>query len=74
MNDMYHGDDHDNVKPVFLKGCLIIIAIIVLLAVGFLFTLGILSVVNKVSPAALLKGINNEQSAVTQTTQAANTP
>ncbi|MCL5771197.1 MAG: trypsin-like peptidase domain-containing protein, partial [Actinobacteria bacterium] len=42
--------------------------------VGFLFTLGILSVVNKVSPAALLKGINNEQSAVTQTTQAANTP
>jgi S1-C subfamily serine protease len=74
MNDMYHGDDHENVKPVFLKGCLIIIAIIVLITVGFLFTLGILSVVNKVSPAALLKGINNEQSAVAQTTQAANTP
>ena len=53
---MYDDDEHESIKPVFLKGCGIIIAIVVLLIVGFLFTLGILSVVNKVSPADLLKG------------------
>ncbi|MCE5328747.1 trypsin-like peptidase domain-containing protein, partial [bacterium] len=55
-----YDDEHESIKPVFLKGCGIIIAIIVLLIVGFLFTLGILSVVNKVSPADLLKGVNNQ--------------
>ena len=56
---MYNDDEHESVKPVFLKGCGIIIAIIVILVAGFLFTLGILSVINKVSPTDLLKGINN---------------
>lgn len=60
MNNIYHEDNHDSVKPVFLKGCGIIIAIIVILALGFLFTLGTLSVVNKVSPVDLLKGINKQ--------------
>ncbi|MCX6384043.1 MAG: trypsin-like peptidase domain-containing protein [Actinobacteria bacterium] len=71
MNNIYHDDEHDSIKPVFLKGCGIIIAIIVLLIVGFLFTLGILSVVNKVSPVALLKGVSMQ---VTQTTKAPEKP
>jgi len=71
MNNIYHDDEHDSVKPVFLKGCGIIIAIIVLLIVGFLFTLGILSVVNKVSPVALLKGVSMQ---TTQTTKAPEKP
>lgn len=71
MNNIYHDDEHDSVKPVFLKGCGIIIAIIVLLIVGFLFTLGILSVVNKVSPVTLLKGVSMQ---VTQTTRAPEKP
>ncbi|MHB1253157.1 MAG: S1C family serine protease [Candidatus Humimicrobiaceae bacterium] len=58
MNNSYHDDEHDSVKPLFLKGCGIIIAVIVLLIAGFLFTLGILSVVNKVSPVELLKGVD----------------
>jgi len=57
---MYNDDENESIKPVFLKGCGIIIAIIVLLIVGFLFTLGILSVVNKVSPVDLLRGTNNK--------------
>ncbi|MHB1377806.1 MAG: S1C family serine protease, partial [Candidatus Humimicrobiaceae bacterium] len=57
MNNSYHDDEHESVKPLFLKGCGIIIAIIVLLIVGFLFTLGILSVTNKVSPVDLLRGV-----------------
>lgn len=71
MNNIYHDDEHDSIKPVFLKGCGIIIAIIVLLIVGFLFTLGILSVVNKVSPVALLKGVSMQ---ATQTTKAPEKP
>lgn len=71
MNNIYHDDEHDSVRPVFLKGCGIIIAIIVLLIAGFLFTLGILSVVNKVSPVALLKGVSMQ---VTQTTKAPEKP
>lgn len=71
MNNIYHDDEHDSIKPVFLKGCGIIIAIIVLLIVGFLFTLGILSVVNKVSPVALLKGVSMQ---ATQTTNAPEKP
>ncbi|MCX6347237.1 MAG: trypsin-like peptidase domain-containing protein, partial [Actinobacteria bacterium] len=49
----------------FLKGCGVIIAVIVLLIVGFLFTLGILSVTNKVSPVDLLKGVGMQ---ISQTT------
>jgi S1-C subfamily serine protease len=57
MNNSYHDDEHESVKPIFLKGCGIIVAVIVLLIAGFLFTLGILSVTNKVSPVDLLKGV-----------------
>ena len=65
MNNSYHDDEHESVKPLFLKGCGVIIAIIVLLIVGFLFTLGILSVTNKVSPVDLLKGVGMQ---ISQTT------
>jgi serine protease Do len=58
MNNLYNDDEHDSVKPLFLKGCGILIAVVVLLMAGFLFTLGILSVVNKVSPVELLKGVD----------------
>lgn len=60
MNNSYHDDEHESIKPFFLKGCGIIIAVIVLLIAGFLFTLGILSVVNKVSPVDLLKGVDSQ--------------
>jgi S1-C subfamily serine protease len=62
MNNSYNDDEHDNVKPLFLKGCGIIIVVVVLLMAGFLFTLGILSVVNKVSPVELLKGVGAQAS------------
>jgi len=65
MNNLYHDDEHDSVKPIFLKGCGIIIAVIVLLIAGFLFTLGILSVTNKVSPVELLKGADIQASQTT---------
>jgi serine protease Do len=68
MNNLYNDDEHDGTKPIFLKGCGVLIAVIVLLAAGFLFTLGILSVTNKVSPANLLKG------AVIRESQAAAAP
>ena len=60
MNNIYQDDEHESIRPLFLKGCGIIIAVIVLLVVGFLFTLGILSVVNKVSPVELLKGSDSQ--------------
>jgi len=69
MNNLYHDDEHDSVRPLFLKGCGIIAAVIVLLIAGFLFTLGILSVSNKVSPVDLLKGVfrqENQTSPITQ--------
>jgi S1-C subfamily serine protease len=65
MNNSYNDDEHESVKPVFLKGCGIIIAVIVLIIVGFLFTLGILSVTNKVSPIDLLKGVGLQITAET---------
>ena len=71
MNNSYHDDELESVKPVFLKGCGIIIAVIVLLIVGFLFTLGILSVTNKVSPVDLLKGVEMQ---ISQTTEAPPNP
>ncbi|HEY5500873.1 MAG TPA: trypsin-like peptidase domain-containing protein, partial [Candidatus Humimicrobiaceae bacterium] len=55
--------------PIFLKGCGIIIAVIVLLITGFLFTLGILSVTNKVSPVELLKGVGMQASQTTEIPQ-----
>jgi len=69
MNNLYHDDEHDSVKPIFLKGCGIIIAVIVLLIAGFLFTLGILSVTNKVSPVELLKGVGMQASQTTEIPQ-----
>src|SRR5680860_1855798 len=69
MNNSYQDEEHDSVRPLFLKGCGIIIAVIVLLIVGFLFTLGILSVINKVSPVDLLKGVGTQASQTTITPQ-----
>ena len=57
--DNNYNEENDSVRPVFLRGCFIIIAAMVLIAVGFFFTLGILSVINKTSPAELLRGNNN---------------
>ncbi len=56
--DNNYNDENDNIRPVFLRGCLIIIAAVVLIAVGFFFTVGILSVINKTSPTELLRGDN----------------
>lgn len=57
--DNNYNEENDSVRPVFLRGCFIIIAAMVLIAVGFFFTVGILSVINKTSPAELLRGNNN---------------
>lgn len=54
--------NNDNgIKPFFLKGCVLIIAALFFLFVGSLFTLGVLSVINKASPSDLLKGEDKEQ-------------
>ena len=57
--DNNYNEENDSVRPVFLRGCFIIIAAMVLIAVGFFFTVGILSVINKTSPVELLRGNNN---------------
>jgi len=66
MNDFNNDEEHESLKPVFLKGCAVVAGIIVLLIVGFLFSLGILSAVNKVSPLELLKGKSQTQPQLTQ--------
>ena len=54
--------NNDNgIKPFFLKGCALIITALLFLFVGSMFTLGVLSVINKVSPSDLLKGEGKEQ-------------
>ena len=72
MNNSYHDDEHDSVRPLFLKGCGIIAAVIVLLIAGFLFTLGILSVTNKVSPVDLLKGVIKKENQTSPLPQKSN--
>ncbi|MDD3519706.1 MAG: trypsin-like peptidase domain-containing protein [Actinomycetota bacterium] len=62
--DNNYNDENESIKPVFLKGCLIIIVSLVLIALGFFFTVGILSVINKTSPIELLRG--NSSSAVSE--------
>lgn len=63
--DNNYNDENDGIRPVFLKGCLFIIAAVVLIAVGFFFTVGILSVINKTSPAELLRGNNGSVGSTT---------
>ncbi len=60
MNKFDISSDN-GIKPFFLKGCVLIIAALFFLFVGSMFTLGVLSVVNKVSPSDLLKGEGREQ-------------
>ena len=60
MNKFDTSND-SGVKSFFVKGCIIIVVAVVFLFVGSMFTLGILSVINKVSPSDLLKGEKAEQ-------------
>jgi len=54
--------NNDNgIKPFFLKGCVLIIAALLVLFVGSMLTLGVISTINKVSPSDLLKGESREQ-------------
>ena len=54
--------NNDNgIKPFFLKGCVLIIAALLVLFVGSMLTLGVISTINKVSPSDLLKGEDREQ-------------
>jgi len=54
--------NNDNgIKPFFLKGCVLIIAVLLVLFVGSMLTLGVISTINKVSPSDLLKGESREQ-------------
>jgi S1-C subfamily serine protease len=56
--------NNDNgIKPFFLKGCVLIIAALLVLFVGSMLTLGVISTINKVSPSDLLKGEDREQQA-----------
>ena len=52
----YDFEKHEGRKPLFIKGCALIIAAIVFIALGALFMLGTLSVVYKVPPGKLLSG------------------
>jgi len=56
-------DEDNGFKAFFIRGLIIIMAAIVFLSMGGALTLGILSVINKVSPSDLLKGStgNEEQ-------------
>ena len=54
--DDYDFDRHEGRRPFFIKGCALIIAAIVFIALGGLFMLGTLSVMYKVSPGRLLSG------------------
>lgn len=52
----YDFERHEGRKHLFIRGCALIVAAIVFLALGALFMLGTLSVVYKVSPGKLLSG------------------
>ena len=52
----YDFDRHEGRRPLFIKGCALIIAAIVFVGLGALFMLGTLSVMYKISPGRLLSG------------------
>lgn len=52
-------DEDNGFKSFFIRGLIIIMIAIVFLFIGGALTLGILSVINKVSPSDLLKGSSN---------------
>ena len=56
--------DKGETKSFFIRGCVIIAVAVVFLFIGGMFMLGILSVVNKVSPKDLLKGYTQEEEQV----------
>ena len=60
MNKFDTGDD-SGVKSFFVKGCIIIAVAVVFLFIGSMFTIGVVSVINRVSPSDLLKGKKAEQ-------------
>jgi len=60
MNKFDTGDD-SGVKSFFVKGCIIIAVAVVFLFIGSMFTIGMVSVINRVSPSDLLKGKKAEQ-------------
>ncbi len=60
MNKFDTGDD-SGVKSFFVKGCIIIAVAVVFLFIGSMFTIGMVSVINRVSPSDLLKGEKAEQ-------------
>jgi len=53
--------DKGETKSFFIRGCVIIAVAVVFLFIGGMFMLGILSVVNKVSPKDLLKGYTQKE-------------
>ena len=55
----YDFDKHEGRRPLFIKGCALIIAAMVFVALGAVFMLGTLSVVYKVPPGKLLSGRAN---------------
>jgi len=52
----YDFERHEGRRPLFIKGCALIIAAIVFVGLGSLFMLGTLSVMYKVSPGKLISG------------------
>lgn len=57
--------ENNGFKSFFIRGLIIIMIVIVFLFIGGALTLGILSVINKVSPSDLLKGFTGNEEQVT---------
>ncbi len=57
--------ENNGFKSFFIRGLIIIVIAIVFLFIGGALTLGILSVINKVSPSDLLKGFTGNEEQVT---------
>lgn len=67
--DTNDNNSNGGIRPFFIKGCIIIVVAIIFLFVGSMFTLGMLSVINKVSPSDLLKGETAEEEQIEKKTQ-----
>lgn len=54
--DNNYNNEHESMRPFFLRGCLITIMAVVFIIAGFFLAVGLLSLVNKTPSTELLKG------------------
>lgn len=68
MKRFDNDNDNDGIRPFFIRGCIIIVIALFFLFVGSMFTLGMLSVINRVPPSDLLRGRVPEEELATEKT------